>query len=254
VRTTTNHEERISKTEHIGVISDVCIQLDPLFKKDYVLLDNSKLAAPFMADAAKNYLEQRGYTVNYTASPFVGSFLPNDEYFRLADERGGEIRTVSPPFYFDDSDSIDETYLNAMLKILNEVHFVMTNNYNPLFTSDTTLRANLETIATYSGQDQIFFMIGNGIKVPTEKTIIKSVTIGLLTALISFGTITYYIYDTSYLNSYIMLLDLHTGEMLWSNSMRLTDYDPDKEAFYKKMWPENLLYHFPYREGVVKEK
>jgi len=254
VRTTTDNESRISKTEHVGIINDVCLQFDPLFKKDYVLLDNSKVAATFMTTSATNYLEQKGYSVEYTASPFIGSFLPYQTPYRLADEKGGEIKMVTPPFYFDDSDSIDEEYLNAMLHTLNEVYYVMTNNYNSLFSSDTTLRGDLKTIANHTGLDKIIFIVGNGTVVPVGKSILKGLTIGLATTILSFGMFVVYAIDVSYLDSYIMLLDLNTGEMLWSNSMRLSDSDPSKEVFYQQYWSKNMLYHYPLREGVVLEK
>lgn len=254
VRTTTDNETFISKTEHVGIINDVCLELDPLFKKDYVLLDDSKVAASYMVNEAKSYLEKKGYTVDYSLSPFVGSFLPHDDIYRLADEKGGEIRVVNPPFYFDDADSIEDAYLNAMMHILNEVYYTMSNNYNPVFTSEPALKESLNVIANYTGEDKIMFIIGNGKVVPVGKTLLQGVTLGVLTALVTFGTITYYFYDVSNFNTYVMLLDLHTGEMLWSNSMNIMDNDPRTAAYYEKCWSKNLLYYYPVREGVVLEK
>jgi hypothetical protein len=254
VRTTTDNEARISKDEHVGIINDVCLQINPLFKKDYVLLDDSKVAATFMTNETKNYLEQKGYTVDYSLSPFVGCFLPHETTFRLADEKGGEIRMVNPPFSFEESDSINNEYVNAILHILNEVYYIMSNNYVEVFSSEPKLREELRTIAENTGQDKILFMIGNGTIVPPGKSILEGVSLGIISSLLTFGMFTYYIYDVSYFDSYIMLLDLHTGEVLWSNSMKLSESDPRRQAFYKQSWAKNLLYYYPVREGVVWEK
>jgi hypothetical protein len=254
VNTSPGNGTRISGSEHIGIINDVCLQIDPLFKKDYVLLDDSKVASTFMATEAKNYLEQKGYSIDYTASPFVGSFLPPQNLYRLCDEKGSEIRTESPPFYVEDSDSTGNEYYNAVMHILNEVYFTMTNNYNPLFSTDSLFLKDLSIISSYTGEDKILFMIGNGVIVPLGKSLLQGFTLGILTTVISFGMFTYYIYDTSSLNTYIMLLDLHSGEMLWSNSMKLTDYNPDQESFYSNYWTNNLLYYFPVRENTLRTK
>lgn len=254
VRTTTDNEARISKDEHIGIINDVCLQINPLFKKDYVLLDDSKVASTFMISETKNYLEKKGYTVDYSLSPFVGCFLPHETTFRLADEKGGEIRMENPPFSFDETDSIDDEYINAMMHILNEVYYIMSNNYVEVFSSEPKLREDLKTIFNYTAQNKMLFMIGNGTIVPPGKSILEGVSLGILSSLLTFGMYTYYIYDVSNFNSYIMLLDLHTGEVLWSNSMNLTESDPRREAFYKQSWAENLLYYYPVREGLVLEK
>jgi len=254
VRTSDSYQTRISKSERVGIIDDVCLQLDPLFKKDYVLLDDSKVASILMVEEAKKSLETKGYTVNFVASPFVGSFLASDELFRVADEKGGEIRNINPPFYFEDSLANNEVYVNALLDVFREVYFTMTGNNEPTFSTDSILRDGLQVIADRTGNDKILFMIGNGSIVPVGKSILEGVTIGLATAFITFGMFTYYFYDVSSLNSYIALLDLHTGDLLWSNSMVLTGNNPARESFYSGYWSKNLLYYYPVKEGHVMEK
>jgi hypothetical protein len=204
-----------------------------------------------MADEAKKALEIKGYTVNMVSSPFVGSFLNPADSFRVADEKGGEIRTNVPPFYFDDSLATDNEYRNALLDVFNEVYFTMAGNNDPVFSTSKELRNALKIISKRTGNDKILFMIGNGTIVPVGKTILQGVTVGVATALLTFGMFTYYVFDVSYLDSYLALLDLNTGDMLWSNFMRLTDGDPSKESFYSGTWSKNLLYYYPMREGHV---
>jgi hypothetical protein len=249
VRTIDAYENRISRSEKVGIINDVCLELNPLFKKNYVLVDDSKVAAILMAEEAKKSLEMKGYMVDFVTSPFVGSFLNTDESFRVADEKNGEIRTVNPPLYFDDSMTIDEEYLNALLDVMNEVYFTMAGNNDPQFSINPDLLNSLQVIADRTGNDKILFMIGNGTIVPVGKTILEGVTLGLATAFLTFGMFTYYVYDVSYLDSYIALLDLKNGDLLWSNYIRLTDNDPSTESFYSQTWSKNLLYYFPVREG-----
>jgi hypothetical protein len=247
VRTNDSYQTRISKSERVGVINDVCLKLDPLFKKDYVLLDDSKVAAILMAEEAKRSLEMKGYTVDFMESPFVGSFLATDDSFRVADEKGGEIQKINPPFFFEDSVSTDEVYESSLLGVLNEVYFTMAGNNEPIFSTNPDMRSSLQIIADRTGDDKILFMIGNGTIVPVGKSILEGVTIGLATALLTFGTFTYYFYDVSYLDSYLALLDLNTGDLLWTNSMRLTDSDPSREQFYSQVWSKNLLYYYPVK-------
>jgi hypothetical protein len=254
VRTDDTFQNRISKSERVGIINDVCLQFDPLFKRDYVLLDDSKVAAVLMADEAKKSLEMKGYSVNLVSSPFVGSFLNPADSFRIAYEKGAEISKINPPFYFEDSIATDEVYVSSLLDVFNEVYFTMVGNNQPIFSTDSVLRQDLQLIADRTGDDKILFMIGNGAIVPVGKSILEGVTIGLATALLTFGSFTYYFYDVSYMDSYLALLDLNTGDLLWSNSMRLTDSDPSRESFYSGTWSKNLLYYYPVKEGYVLEK
>jgi hypothetical protein len=228
--------------------------MDPLFKRDYVLLDDSKVAAILMAEEAKRSLETKGYTVNFVESPFVGSFIASTDSFRVANEKGGEISKIIPPFYSEDSVLTDEVYVNSLRDVFTEVYFTMAGNNDPIFSSNSDLRNSLQVIANRTGDDKILFMIGNGTIVPVGKSILEGVTIGLATALLTFGTFTYYFYDVSYMDSYLALLDLNTGDLLWSNSMRLTDSDPSREQFYSQLWSRNLLYYYPVREGHILEK
>jgi hypothetical protein len=254
VRTNDSYQTRISKSERVGIINDVCLELDPLFKKDYVLLDDSKVAAILMAEEAKRSLEMKGYAVNFIESPFVGSFFASDDSFRVADEKGGVIWKIKPPLYFEDSVSTDEVYVSSLLGVFNEVFLTMAGNNEPIFATNPDLRNSLQIIADRTGDDKILFMIGNGTIVPVGKSILEGVTIGLATALLTFGTFTYYFYDVSYMDSYLALIDLNTGDLLWTNSMRLTDSDPSCEQFYSQIWSKNLLYYYPVKEGRVLEK
>ena len=254
VRTEDAFQSRISKSERVGIIDDVCLQMDALFKRNYVLLDDSKVAAVLMADEAKKSLELKGYSVDFISSPFVGSFLNPADSFRVAYEKGAEIKKINPPFYFDDSLATDKEYCNSLLDVFNEVYLIMAGNNEPIFSTNQDLRNRLQVIANRTGDDKVLFVIGNGAIVPVVKSILEGVTIGLATALLTFGSFTYYFYDVSYMDSYLALLDLHTGDLLWSNSMRLTDSDPSREQFYSHTWSENLLYYYPVKEGHVLEK
>jgi len=121
----------------------------------------------------------------------------------------------------------------------------MTKIIEPPFSADPYLAKSLKIISDYTGQDMILFMIGNGTVVPVSKTIIQGVTIGLLTALVTFGYFYYYIYETSVFDSYIGLLDLNSGELLWTNYMNFSGSQPDAQDFYSDLWAENMLYYFP---------
>jgi hypothetical protein len=245
VRTTDENQNKILNAAKIGIISDLCLDYDPWFKKNYVILDESVNAGMFMTEEAKKMLESKGYTIEYTFLPFTGSFLSPEDSMRIAKTKGEVVSKATAPFYADEIFNVDSTYADAVYEVLNAFYYTMTKNIEPPFSADPYLAKSLKIISDYTGQDMILFMIGNGTVVPVSKTIIQGVTIGLLTALVTFGYFYYYIYETSVFDSYIGLLDLNSGELLWTNYMNFSGSQPDAQDFYSDLWAENMLYYFP---------
>src|SRR6266446_7164142 len=60
------------------------------------------------------------------------------------------------------------------------------------------------------------------------------------------GLITASAHNISLLDCFIGLVDLETGEMLWTNSLRLGQ-NPANEGLYKGAWSRALLFHLPDR-------
>lgn len=245
VRTTDEYQSEILNATKIGIISDLCLDYDPWFKKNYIIVDESVNAGRFMAEEAKKMLESKGYSVEYTFLPFTGSFLSPEDSVRVANTKKDTVSYATAPFYADEIFNEDSLYGDAVYEVLNAFYYTMTKNIEPPFSTDPYLVKSLKLISEYTGQNMILFMIGSGTVVPVSKTIIQGVTIGLLTALVTFGYFYYYIYESSVFDSYIGLLDLNTGKLLWTNYMNISGNQPDVENFYSDIWAENMLYYFP---------
>lgn len=245
VRTSDEYQNKIINASKIGIISDLCLDYDPWFKKNYIIVDESVGAGRFMTEEAKKMLELKGYSVEYSFLPFAGSFLSPEDSVRVANNKRDTVVKAAPPFFADEIFNEDSLYADAVYELLNAFYYTMTNNVEPPFSTDPYLLKSLKLVSEYTGQEMILFMIGNGTVVPVSKTIIQGVTIGILTALVTFGYFYYYIYETSVFDSYIGLLDLNTGELLWTNFMNFSGSQPDVEDFYSDVWAENMLYYFP---------
>ncbi|MCP4709722.1 MAG: hypothetical protein GY869_13955 [Planctomycetes bacterium] len=48
------------------------------------------------------------------------------------------------------------------------------------------------------------------------------------------------------LSPYVGLLNLKSGQVIWSNSLRFKK-SPTSEFFFEKTWPKSMFYHFPER-------
>jgi hypothetical protein len=66
--------------------------------------------------------------------------------------------------------------------------------------------------------------------------------------------LTFYVYQVSYLDTYAGIIDLNTGEMLWSNSIRIKERKPVSEKYYSGIWPKNILYHFPQKTSALQTR
>ena len=60
------------------------------------------------------------------------------------------------------------------------------------------------------------------------------------------GMVTVSAHNTSFLDSYIALIHLTDGEVVWSNSLRLSN-NPADRGIYAGGWSRMVLYHFPDR-------
>ena len=245
VRTTPENEEIISQIDSISIINDAYLALDPLFAKDYVLIDASITAESYILEETKKQLELKGYFIDYGMSPMVGGFAPTKEPIKVANSRKDEKYSMTPPFYLDNQIN-DEEYLNSLSDVNTSVLSAIKVGRTKLKESNDSIYKSLKLISDRLGNDKALIVIGDGKIVPTGKSLGQAFTVGILTTTITLGMVTYFVYNVSYLDSYIALLDLKTGELIWTNEIRLSS-NPTKLKFYEKYWGERLFYHFPLK-------
>jgi len=250
VRTGPNYKQSISKVTEVAIINDVCIWRDNVGSDDYWSIKDSQIAESFMLEGAKEYLRQKGYHIVFQISPFVGAFKKPEMLFRVAQREGAKILNKHPPFYISESLNTDEPYKQALIKVIRQVLQSVEQEKLPpseVFLSKADIQQSLDIIANRIGADTALFLIGNGVIVSKSKSVAQAIATGILTTALTMGMFTYSQWNVSYLDTFVGLVNLKTGEVLWSNSLRLEGGDLTDRKYYLKRWAQNLLYHIPSR-------
>lgn len=253
IQTSEINSERISNLNSIGVISDVCLMRDPIFLKDYIIRDESQLANTLMMDETYRYMKSKGYNVNLQFTPFVGSYFDNSIVFRYAKRSRWAVSNISPPFLVNDSIKEDSEYIQALIQVITTLKTKLACDEKNIPPPRTDVKNSLKIISNRTGRDEILFIIGEGRIVPVSKSIIQGIIVGTLTTILTMGMLTVAIYQISYMHSYLALIDLKQGEILWANSL-LVNRKPTKKKYFVKRWSKKLLYYFPEQKDLIKQK
>ena len=112
--------------------------------------------------------------------------------------------------------------------------------------SEPSIHEDLKLIRERQAVRYLLVVMGDGKIVSAGKQTGQVVGTALLSTVMTLGMVTVTAHNISFLDSYIGLLDLQTGEMLWTNSLRLGQ-NPADDGLYKGVWPRMLLYHLPDR-------
>lgn len=252
MRTGPSYEQSISEVMRVAIINDVCICRDVAGSNDYWSIEDSQAAESFMLEGAKQYLEQKGYHVVSQMCPFVGAFKKSEMLDKVAQREGTEVSDKYPPFYISESLNIDEPYKQALIKVIRQVlQSVEQKKSSPseVFLSNLDIQESLDIIAKRIDTDTVLFLIGNGTIVPKGKSAAQGIATGVLTTLLTMGMFTYSQWSVSYLDTFAGLVNLRTGEVLWSNSLRLEGGGLTDKEYYSKRWSQNVLYHIPSRSN-----
>jgi len=252
VRLGSTYEERIPQVKNIGIINDVCLVRDAVGSDDYFSIDDSKLAESFMLEGAKVYLEQKGYQVDFQFSPFVCAFKTPEKEFKVADKKGTEVSDRHSPFFTSESLSDDKAYKQTLINAIRQVQLAVEQKQNApsgIVSFNEKTQKSLKLIAEHTKTETVFFIVGNGVVVPGGKSFGQAVATGVATGVLTLGMVTYSKYDVSYLDTYVGLVDLKNGNMLWSNSFRRKQINPTKQDFYLTGWAKTALYYIPTKES-----
>lgn len=248
VHTGPTYKQSMPKIARVAIINDVCIARDAIGSDDYFSIEDSQVAESFMLAGAKEYLQQKGYEVVLQQSPFVGAFKKPDTLFKVAQREGTEVSDKYSPFYISDSLLTDEPYKQALIKVITQVlQSVEQQESSPseVFLSKENMQKSLDVIAKRTDADIVLFLIGQGVIVPKGKSVAQGITTAAITTALTLGWFTYARWNVSYLDTYAGLVDLKTGEVLWSNSFRHEGGGFTDREYYSKQWPTSLLYHIP---------
>lgn len=252
VRLGYTYEERIPQVKNIGIINDICLVRDAVGSDDYISIEDSKLAESFMLKSAKVYLEQKGYQVDFHSSPFVCAFKTPEKEFKVADSKGAEVLDQHSPFFTSESLSDDKAYKQSLIYAIRQVQQAVEQKQkapSEIVLFDEKTQKSFKLIAEHTKTETVLFLIGNGVIVPGGKSFGQAVATGVITGVFTMGMVSYSRYNVSYLDTYVGLVDLKNGEMLWSNSFGWKQVNPIKQDFYLSRWARTALYYIPTKES-----
>jgi hypothetical protein len=248
VRTSPSFEQRMPQIQRIGIVADVCLFHEVGKKTAYVSVSESRSAQTYMIKAAKESLEQKGYEVTCQLAPVVGGYKNPGVAMRTAATPSAELSDRTPPLDTPQgSVSEDEPFRKAMLLVLHRAMLGIEQQKKPptdVFREGAGVSEGLRVVCERTNNDVILVLVGEGSIVPFGRSMGQAMTTGILTGLLTAGFVVVSVYDVSHLDSYIGLLDAKTGEILWSNSMRIKSGDPTRGNYYDG-WSRMLLYHLP---------
>jgi len=248
VRTGPSFSQVVTQISHVGIINDVVLARDLVGTNDYFCIEDSKCAAAFMLEDAKTYLTKKGYRVDFASTPFVGAFKNPDLKMNVACKYKDPINNRYSPFFICNQLAQDEAYQQALTKVFRRILMAVEqkgDSPTEVFRRDPSVQENLKIVSERTHAEFVFIVIGNGTVVSTGKQIGQGLATGLVTGLLSLGTVVVTAHSVSFLDSFVALVDLRNAEIVWSNSFRLRDLNPLKQGTYRGAWSKSLLYHFP---------
>jgi hypothetical protein len=236
----------VQRINSVAIIGDVCLVRDVINADDYVCVADSRGADSLMLASAKASMEQKGYRVPCLLAPFVGSFKLAGKTEHVAREKGAEVTERVPPFYVEASLAGDAEYQEALRTVLTQTVAAVGQKKLPrseVFGPGAA--ASAAVIAQRTKADAALILVGNGVLVPGAKSNGQACLTGCATSIMTLGMFTYMQSERTFLDSYVALVDLSTGSLVWSNSGRLVNGNPTEPDYYTKRWAQFLLYHLP---------
>lgn len=253
----------VTEVNDLAIVVDTCLTMDRL--KDYISVEESRQSQTYITSSLTSYLENLGYRVSKCYTPFVGCFKSKEETFVVKQYRKGESADVSPPFFVDESMADDPTCQQALARLIQEVSAHLKKEEDAgidAFNTDGTISQELEILHTRLPSRYVLVVTGDGKSVPGLTTFAQQMATGMATGLLTGGLLMYSVGDISYIDTCAAIIDLSSGEMLWSNSLRLAGGGVWKEKFYATWnekfgtysgWVQNVFFYIPVKSNRLSE-
>ena len=231
VRTGPSYPQRVSPGTRIAAVVDVCVGIDAVGDDDEWSLDESTKAGRLMLESAARRVAAAGHGALLQWGPFAcGAEVPQ---WRAAQLQSPGEEGASPG---DGEPSFVQLRFGVTTKIRQWMNTRDTLGATGL-QSDQAFLDQLNLIADRSNADLMLIFLGRGVKVTGGKQAGQAIA----TAILTLGMAS--VRNISYLDTWAALLDLKSGEVLWSNSRRFRD-DPTDAGFYSEEWPETIFEEF----------
>jgi len=228
----------VTEADELVVVVDTCVTMDRL--KDYVSVEDSRAIESYMAAAATSYLGNIGYMVSMNCTPFVGSFKSADETFHVKQQRKDKADDIHPPFFTETGAPEDAAWQESLARVIRETMSAVGQNDQPpadRFRANQAIREDLKVLQGHFQKRYVAIVIGDGKSVPGLTSFSQGMVTGMATGMLTGGLVSVSVYDVTYLDTTVGIIDLSEGDLLWSNSLRLTRGKICKEKFYS-MWNE----------------
>lgn len=242
---TPEYQSRIDLIEKVAIIADVGIRQDVLGDNDYYVIQDARTAEQHLLDAARAFLEGKGYKVSYVQAPFVGAFLGRDMPVKVCCTGEGELTEKNPPLFESEGMSGNPIYREALLTIIPSIAESSNPSPDP---ADVKRKGLMDIVARNTGADATLFLVVNGTIVSTGKQFTQGLTTTVVSTVMTLGWGAFCQYDKSVLDTFAALIDNNTGEILWSTSIRLTGGElSEKSSYGAESWPKIILDQLPFK-------
>lgn len=251
LQTSPSFSSELKAIDGVGLIADATILLDTsgAVSNRFIVLQDSRIVASNLLANASQALQTRGYPVIYAEMPALGTSLGPNTTAKAAENRGDKPAEISFPVVLSADLNSDANYRQALVKVVHQA-FDSIGPSGELpedrFRSDPSIADSLHLIADRTKTDYLVLILGRGLLVPAGKQLGQAFGTALISTVMTAGFITATRYDISYLDSYLGVVDLKKGELVWCNSLRQAG-NPDSTDFYKGNWSRSMFYYLPDR-------
>lgn len=241
------HPNDLPPVAKVLVVGDVVLVRNAALTDDYVILDASLSSARLMRDRAAAELRNKGYLTDASIGPLVAFYKAPELTFPTRQSENPPTLVQPVPLACPTEIETDTEFRDALKILLS--HIVLTVekqgvNHEKMFAADEVAQKALRTVASRQHADALLLTAGHGRLVSGGKQLAEGLATGLITSAMTLGMVTVTSHHVTWLDTYVALVDLRNGGMLWSNSLRLTQGDPRNEEYYKN-WAWNLLSELP---------
>jgi hypothetical protein len=215
----------------IAVFSDALVAIKS--KKSFFSENSSCLLDTIIQIGAQKSLAKKGYGTRQINSVFSGSFLDSSIHVPVKKINSDKIDTTRLPSVF--KNDLSENQRMAFKRTCRGLYLqtiYTTSNQISLKISTPIVKSDLDTLRKIINCDHVLFIFNRSTLFDPSPEVATGMAVGTLalTTILSGGTIFGYIYPTQggVFRTYMILIKLSTGNILWSNFSTLdaAPFDP----------------------------
>jgi hypothetical protein len=245
VRYGANYKEQMPTVDRAGLFVDGLVGTEDFASKHFDIRD-SATAITWSAREAQSALRAKGYDIAFVEAPFVGGYQPNGPVFSFAASQDTASHPGMPPDRRPGYLDSDPVYRDALLATSHNVLAALDPAGTPVSQLQTNpaIRTAFMRVAAKRHIRYLFIVQDAGVLITKEYL---ATQVGVLAIFGRPGDQP----RRSFLVSYASLIDLQTGEVIWSNWLRFPVFDAtDLSDYQSHKWAGELFYWLPLRGAL----